>query len=61
MYQFKIQAARELAARTGMGELQAYRQIQMMAAMERRVGEDRRAKIREAFADRRNCRGAGEY
>lgn len=54
MYQFKIKAARALAERTGMGELQAYRQIQMQDAMERRSGEDRRVKIRDMLIiDRR--------
>lgn len=56
VYQFKMQAARELADRSGMGTLQAYRQIQMIEAMERRAGEDRRARIRENL-DRR---GAGD-
>lgn len=46
MYQFKLEAARKLAAETGLGEMQAYRCIELRAIMERRSGEDRRAMIR---------------
>lgn len=54
MLQFKIVAARKLAERTGMGELQALRHIQMIEAGERRQGEERRAKIRDILKpDRR--------
>lgn len=53
--QFKIIAARQLADATGMGELQALRQIQMLELGERRQGEERRAILRDIFSpDRRS-------
>lgn len=55
MLQFKIIAARQLAEQTGMGELQALRQIQMLELGERRQGEERRAILRDIFSpDRRS-------
>lgn len=55
MMQFKIIAARQLAEQTGMGELQALRQIQMLELGERRQGEERRAILRDIFSpDRRS-------
>lgn len=57
MYQFRIIEARKLAAKTGMNEFQAYRELQLRETMERRSGDDRRALIR-ANLDRR---AAGDF
>lgn len=56
-YHFHSREVRELAAQTGMGELQAYRHIQQRNALRQRAEIDRRKNSRAFF---NNFRGAEE-